>query len=217
MLAVVNPILFLAKFISGVLFEAQSAIILFYRICTVAAVAGLFLLDADSMKTRKLQISDTERKLFLDTVSCRLVFRLSGWPSLLPVLFDYNIASRETNQIMSVTAVAALFVLDVGLLFCFVNFLVTNPAPTNSMGQFNGNKEAERQWNRTDIIALYGAISCSLSFVGLVMKMELERKSRNNVDDQSGSQMEISRAKKGQFKEENSDAYDERGNNKNET
>ncbi|KAJ3247147.1 hypothetical protein HDU77_008711 [Chytriomyces hyalinus] len=99
-LAAVNPILFSAQFISCVLYEERIIGILFYRICTVSAVAGVFL-------------------------------------------------------------------LDMGLFLCFAFFLFKTPAPTTLSGRFNGNSEAANQWRRTEVVARYGLLSTCLSFVGL--------------------------------------------------
>ncbi|KAJ3255277.1 hypothetical protein HDU77_003749 [Chytriomyces hyalinus] len=67
----------------------------------------------------------------------------------------------------TIAAVAGLFFLDLGLLSCFIVFLVRNPAPTTLSGLFNGNPEAERQWKRTNTIAVFGAAACGLSFLAL--------------------------------------------------
>ncbi|KAJ3249337.1 hypothetical protein HDU77_007768 [Chytriomyces hyalinus] len=84
-------------------------------------------------------------------------------------LFESQLAGIQIYPQIAVAAAAGMFVLDVGLLSCFVNFLLKNPAPTSSTGHFNGNSEAQKQWNRTSIIAKYGAFSCALSFLALAI------------------------------------------------
>ncbi|KAJ3217587.1 hypothetical protein HDU81_000812 [Chytriomyces hyalinus] len=85
------------------------------------------------------------------------------------VLFECQSASIQFYEEVAVATIAGMFLLDVGMLWSFINFLVKNPAPTSSTGQFNGNSEAQKQWNRTSIIAKYGAFSCGASFLALTI------------------------------------------------
>ncbi|KAI8825490.1 hypothetical protein BJ741DRAFT_631968 [Chytriomyces cf. hyalinus JEL632] len=85
------------------------------------------------------------------------------------VLLEFQVASTQLYHDVGVATIAGVFLLDVGMLSCFSYFLLKNPAPTTSTGQFNGNSEAQKQWYRTSIIAKYGAFSCGASFLTLAM------------------------------------------------
>ncbi|KAI8822742.1 hypothetical protein BJ741DRAFT_715278 [Chytriomyces cf. hyalinus JEL632] len=85
------------------------------------------------------------------------------------VLFEYNLASIQFFQDVVASTITGMFLMDVGMLWCFCHYLFENPAPASSTGQFNGNIEAQKQWNRTSIIAKYGAFSCISSFLTLAI------------------------------------------------
>ncbi|TPX53198.1 hypothetical protein CcCBS67573_g09737 [Chytriomyces confervae] len=85
------------------------------------------------------------------------------------ILIEYNLARIQIYHQVVVATIAGMFLLDVVMLWCFCYFLLKNPAPTTSTGHLNGNKEAQRQWNRTSIIAKYGAFSCGASFLTLAI------------------------------------------------
>ncbi|KAJ3222367.1 hypothetical protein HDU81_009939, partial [Chytriomyces hyalinus] len=83
------------------------------------------------------------------------------------VLFEYQLASVRLYREFGVATVAGMVFLDVAMVSRFGYFLFKNPPPTSSTGQFSGNSEAHKQWNRTGIIAKYGAFSCGASFLVL--------------------------------------------------
>ncbi|KAI8830817.1 hypothetical protein BJ741DRAFT_618750, partial [Chytriomyces cf. hyalinus JEL632] len=83
------------------------------------------------------------------------------------VLFEYQLSSIQLYHDVAVATLAGMVLMDAGMLSCFCYFLLKNAAPLSSTGQFNGNSEAKKQWNRTSIIAKYGAFSCGASVVSL--------------------------------------------------
>ncbi|KAJ3248233.1 hypothetical protein HDU77_008206 [Chytriomyces hyalinus] len=85
------------------------------------------------------------------------------------VLFEYELTSIQIYHDVAVATLAGMVLMDVGMLSCFCYFLLKNAAPTSSTGQFSGNREAKKQWDRTSIIAKYGAYSCAASFLSLAI------------------------------------------------
>ncbi|KAJ3248916.1 hypothetical protein HDU78_009433 [Chytriomyces hyalinus] len=88
-------------------------------------------------------------------------------PFVSSVLYEEQIVSINLYRITTVAAVTGLFLLDIGLFLCFAYFLLKNPAPMASTGQFSGNSEAANQFRRTEIVAKYGLLSSFLSFAAL--------------------------------------------------